>query len=100
LYILRHAKAEPLSSGQEDHDRRLMARGVRDAERLGQYLAAQGIRPDHVLCSTAARARETLASLQVPEAKCRIITEKMYLASANEMIGLIAGVPESARSLM
>lgn len=57
LLLVRHAKAEPFASS--DHERRLTERGVRDALAVGEYLRDQGLVPDHVVVSTAVRARAT-----------------------------------------
>src|ERR1700754_2302322 len=58
LVLLRHAKAEHPEVGS-DFDRRLTTRGKADAAAAGVWLAAEGIRPELVLCSAAARTRET-----------------------------------------
>ena len=46
-----------------DHERPLNRRGERAAKALADHLAAKGPRPDVILCSTATRARQTLAPL-------------------------------------
>ncbi len=58
LLIIRHAKSD-WESGAPDHERPLNARGRREAPKLGKHLAALGLRPDLVVCSDAARARQT-----------------------------------------
>ncbi|WP_103354941.1 histidine phosphatase family protein [Amycolatopsis sp. CA-128772] len=58
LIVLRHAKSD-WSEGLADHERPLAARGVRDAPRLGRWLADGGHVPELVVCSTAQRTRET-----------------------------------------
>ncbi len=63
LVLLRHAHAEPATPGQDDHDRGLAAAGRSEAEAAGEWLRAHGLLPDRVLCSSALRAVETLASL-------------------------------------
>jgi len=103
LYILRHAKAETASAGQDDHERRLTQRGVEEACRMGEYLVSQGIAPDKILCSTSVRTQETLQYLFPSPLVGRGLieyTDKLYLASANEMIALLAAIPESINSLM
>lgn len=59
LLVMRHAKSSWADPGQADHDRPLNERGRRDAPRMGLWLAEQGLAPDAILCSSAARARET-----------------------------------------
>jgi phosphohistidine phosphatase len=59
LILIRHAKSDWEHPALDDHDRPLNARGQRSAPRIGAWLAAQGLAPDAVLCSTARRTRET-----------------------------------------
>jgi phosphohistidine phosphatase SixA len=60
LYLLRHAKSSWADPTLLDHERPLAPRGRRDAKRIATHLAQLGIEPELVLCSTAARTRETL----------------------------------------
>lgn len=60
LFLLRHAMAGVASS---DQARPLAPRGRQDAFWLGRTLKAADLLPDHILCSTATRARETLDHL-------------------------------------
>jgi phosphohistidine phosphatase len=57
LVLLRHAKSDWPQVA--DHERPLAKRGRRDAPVVGRWLGASGYVPDAVVCSTAARARET-----------------------------------------
>jgi phosphohistidine phosphatase len=57
LVLIRHSKAEPQRI--DDHSRRLTERGRDDAERVRRWLTEQGVEPDRVVVSTAARTRET-----------------------------------------
>ncbi|MBV2366799.1 SixA phosphatase family protein [Streptomonospora nanhaiensis] len=59
LIVLRHAQADALVGGP-DHARTLTASGRDQARAAGARIAAAGLRPEHVLCSTAARTRQTL----------------------------------------
>lgn len=59
LILTRHAKSSWDDPTQTDHDRPLNARGIRSAGQIGQWLASRGDVPDEVLCSDAARTRET-----------------------------------------
>ncbi|MFE9685444.1 SixA phosphatase family protein [Streptomyces sp. NPDC006285] len=58
LVVLRHAKSA-WPDGVPDHERPLAPRGRRDAPAAGRALAAADCLPDHALCSTAVRARQT-----------------------------------------
>ena len=59
LLVFRHAKTERDSVSGRDFDRELASRGLRDAQAAGSWLKEQDCVPDRVVCSTAARARQT-----------------------------------------
>jgi len=59
LFLLRHAKSDwPDNLG--DHERPLTQRGRDVAPRMGMFMHKRGYVPAKILCSTAARTRETL----------------------------------------
>jgi phosphohistidine phosphatase len=97
LILIRHAKAvEEDMAG--DHARSLSERGVADAAALGEWLKAQGLVADMVLCSTAARTRQTLAALgkNIPT----VLSDRLYLASANDMLTQIQATDDAVETLM
>lgn len=59
LILMRHAEAERASANGGDRDRVLSTKGRHDAARMGQALAARGVRPDLALVSPATRTRQT-----------------------------------------
>ena len=59
LLILRHAKSSWESAELSDHDRPLNSRGKRDAPRIGRKLLKEGLTPQLIISSSAARARST-----------------------------------------
>ncbi len=63
LLILRHGEAEAAAAHDQDHDheRRLTEPGRSNARQVGAFLSAIDQSPDSIICSTAARARETVA---------------------------------------
>jgi phosphohistidine phosphatase len=61
LLLLRHAKSSWSDPGLPDEDRPLAPRGERAADRMRDHIAAEGLEPQLVLCSSALRARQTLA---------------------------------------
>ena len=85
LILMRHAKSD-WSHGTSDHDRPLNPRGRSAAEALGNWLRAEGLLPDAVLCSTAARTRETCAILNLPESCAVEHVRQLYLAEPSEII--------------
>jgi phosphohistidine phosphatase len=98
LLILRHAKAEPAADFAEDHLRKLAERGHAQATAMGDFLREYNLKPQHILCSTATRTRETLAALglDIPVA----FTEKLYLASAGELLAMLNALPEEAETVL
>jgi phosphohistidine phosphatase len=80
--LIRHSKAEP--ARDDDHSRRLAARGRADAEQVRRWLTERGVLPDRVVVSTAARTRETweLAGVgsAVPE-----YDDRVYEASVRDL---------------
>lgn len=87
LHLLRHAKSSWADDKLDDHDRPLSKRGRRDAETMARHLAETGRKPDLVLCSTAARARETLAPLLERLKPRRILLDRdLYLAPGSALL--------------
>jgi phosphohistidine phosphatase len=63
VLLMRHAKSSWDEPYHSDHERPLNARGRHDAPRMGDLLVAEDLTPDVVVCSTARRAKETLAGV-------------------------------------
>lgn len=64
LYLLRSARHRSLSSSVlQDFHRPLTRRGEIAAIATGKHMQANGYLPDHVICSAATRARQTLANI-------------------------------------
>ena len=60
LYLLRHAHAGDSAKWTgPDSERPLSAKGRRQAERLGSFLAERGFAPDAIVSSPRLRARQT-----------------------------------------
>ncbi len=91
LLLFRHAKSAWDSPGLTDFDRPLAPRGQRAAPRVANALTDAGLIPDHVICSTARRARETLAlALTQWAADMRIdMTREVYEAHDGDLLDLI-----------
>jgi phosphohistidine phosphatase len=87
LCLLRHAKSSWQDASLEDFDRPLAPRGEDAAPRMGAYMADQGIAPELILCSTATRARQTLALLltKLPGEPMVSFEDGLYLASATSL---------------
>ena len=84
LILLRHAKSSWDDPSLADRDRPLNKRGRSSAKAIGNWLRDMSITPDLILCSDAARARETLKYLKI-DAEVRIMPE-LYMASPETML--------------
>ncbi|MDT5142833.1 MAG: phosphohistidine phosphatase [Mycobacterium sp.] len=97
LVLLRHAKSA-YPDGVADHDRPLAPRGLREASLAGDWLRTNLPAIDAVLCSTATRARETLAHTGI-EAPVRYV-DRLYDATAGTVIDEINGVSDGVAVLL
>ncbi len=92
LILTRHAKSSWDNPSMDDHDRPLNPRGQRAALELGEWLHSRGYEPDEVLCSAAARTRETwqmtvAAPLEVmPNVR---YLDSLYQASPDVMLDVL-----------
>ena len=101
LYLLRHAKSSWDQPGGADFDRPLNKRGQKAAAVLNDYLLAQSIQPELVLCSPAARTRETCEAL-APALKHSAIRHErtIYEAAPEQLLALLRRVPADVGSVM
>jgi len=102
LFLLRHAKTEPLGPDIEDHERELMTRGRLDAPAIGAYLAAKKYFPDLILSSTARRTVETVELLieKLPRKQHVEYTDRLYLAGSREMLAVVRSAPAAVAILL
>jgi phosphohistidine phosphatase len=101
LLLLRHAKSAWDAPAATDLERPLSDRGKRDAPRIGGWLQARGLQPDHVVASPARRARQTARRV------CRVLgcpaidwQPRAYLASLPTLLTLLADCPAPARRVL
>ena len=96
LLLMRHAKSD-YPAGVADHDRPLAPRGIREAGLAGDWLRANAP-VDAVLCSTATRARETLARTGI-DAPVRY-SERLYASTPGTMIDEINQTADGIGTLL
>ena len=102
--MLRHAKAA--SQGPDDHSRPLTARGRRQANDVGSYVAGDPVPaasvPELVLSSSARRAVQT-AELVVAELGARaelVVEPTLYGADAEDAVEIVSRLGGDAASVM
>ena len=95
LLLLRHAKSSWDNPALADYDRPLAKRGKKTAPRMGDEISARHMRPDLILCSSAVRARETLA-LVLPElgghAPEVVYDDAIYMATPAALLARLRAV--------
>jgi phosphohistidine phosphatase len=101
LYLLRHAKAETQGAG-DDRERKLAEAGRKGAKAIAAAMAEARIAPELVLCSGAARTRQTL-EIVLPALKPSpqiVYEDELYLADAKHLLARLRHVPKATRSVM
>lgn len=102
LLLLRHAKSDWSTPGQQDFDRSLNERGVKAARLVGEYIRKHKIRPGLIISSPAERTRQTIALVMESAhlaAELRY-DERIYEASAERLFAVISQVEESVHELL
>ena len=107
LVLLRHAKAET-PGDRPDFERRLTDKGRADADAAGSWLADEGLRPDLVICSPAARARQTWHGVAValsqadPDGPAPEVHYEpgLYEGGRTEVIDLLRAVPAGTPTVL
>ena len=97
LLLMRHAKSD-YPSGVVDHERPLAPRGIREARLAGEWLRSSMPPIDAVLCSTAARTRETFSRSGVDAPVT--FAERLYDAVPGTVIDEINGVEDGVATLL
>ena len=104
LLVLRHSKSA-YPEGTADFDRPLAPRGLRDAVTLGTWIRDHGLLPDLVVCSAAARARQTwdVVSDQLvwadEDGGVVRYDPRLYQADPGDLIGIIQETPPEVVTL-
>lgn len=102
LVLMRHSKSS-YPQGVSDHDRPLAQRGHTEAPLAGKWLVDHDVVPDFILCSSALRARQSCTWVcqqlgdKAPTPK---LEDRLYAASATQMLSVINHLPETVRTLL
>lgn len=101
LYLLRHAKSSWDNIAVADHDRPLAPRGEKAAGIMAQHMREAGVVPDHIICSSAVRTRETLALLgKVVKGVSVTFEPRIYEASVFSLLQVLAAQEDTAQRIM
>ncbi|SQD96197.1 MULTISPECIES: histidine phosphatase family protein [unclassified Parafrankia] len=103
LLLLRHAKSDWTSDPEvRDQDRPLSPKGRRGIALVADYLAASGLEPDLVLCSSAVRTRETVEHLAdaLPGDVPVLVEDRLYLAEANDLLARLREIDDGVPTVL
>jgi len=92
LLLIRHAQA---GNAPLDVDRPLTEHGERQAAGIGQWLQDAGVVPDHVVVSTARRARQTWEAAGAPGAT-PTIDPRIYDNTVDDLLAVLGEAPDVA----
>ena len=99
LFLTRHAKSSWSDASLHDRDRPLNKRGLRDAPRMGQWLAQHPLQPAVMVSSPAVRAWTTaeLIAQELGFSTADIVTRpQIYEATPATLITLIQHFDDDA----
>jgi phosphohistidine phosphatase len=102
LYLLRHAKSSWKDVTLPDFDRPLKDRGRKAAKQIGRYLTRAKLSDPLVLCSPAARTRET-ADIVLKHANLRVevrFEERIYEASLRDLVQIVSEIPDDKQDVI
>ena len=102
LYLLRHAKSSWKDDSLKDFDRPLKERGRNAAEHMGKRLASEKLQDAVLICSPAARTRET-AQIVLKHSRLRMdqrFDERIYEASLRDLVQVVAAIPDDRQIAM
>lgn len=107
LYLLRHAHTEPAAPPlMSDHERILSPKGIRDAEKLAQFMKQENIFPDFVISSSAVRTLQTARTVfgkLLKEEGLKIETHfarELYQAPADALLEKIRATSDDVSALL
>ena len=101
LVLLRHSKAEHVH-GKPDLERKLTARGRRDAVAAGEWLQQHAPPVDRVVCSTSARTRQTWEGVRHGGVKAGAVDHRaaVYDAEPGTLLNLVRRTPDEVGCLL
>lgn len=102
VILFRHGKSDWGADFSKDHARPVAKRGIKAARAMGKWLKSIGQVPDHLVTSSALRARTTLELACEAGAwdKTFIVTDTLYDATVTEYVEVIRQTPAQASSTL
>ena len=101
LIIARHAKAEAPALGLQDMERTLALIGRKASTRLGEQVAAAGLRPEVALVSPATRTQQTwkLMSAALPDTRIQTV-DGIYETDVEGLLSVVRELRDVQTAIM
>ena len=102
LILLRHGKSD-WNTNETDYNRPVTDRGKRGAQRIGVWLAQNGLKPDMVISSPAERARLTAQKMMKAMGETAhyiIYDERIYEAELNDLLEVLSGISRETKRVI
>lgn len=103
LLVLRHGKSDWTTDAPTDFERPLARRGRKAVKRMGRWLRAQGLVPDHIISSPAKRAEQTtLRTCKFAQIAAPPVTweRRIYEADVPDLLEVLARCPQDKKRVM
>ena len=103
LYLLRHAEAKEKQIGQDDIDRKLTPRGMREALLIGTYLYKEKAKIDIIISSPAERAKATAGHVVDGlkwDHKTISFNDELYEASSRTFFNFLFTLDDAHKHIM
>ena len=103
IFLLRHAKSDWSTMGQQDFDRGLASRGIKDISLISDYVKKNNFKLDEVLCSSANRTKETFDlcadgfDFDIKNVK---YLDDLYYGNHESIIDLLVNINQAANSVL
>lgn len=100
IYLLRHTEPEHTNM-EDDHKRVLTEKGRQDAENMAKILSDDGVKPDFILSSDAARTSQTTKPFREIWTDINVeFRDDLYLASAGHLHSLLRSLDDDLQSVL
>lgn len=103
VIFFRHGKSDWDANFDADHERPINKRGRKASGRMGRFLADAGQLPDHIITSSAVRARATL-ELAVEKGGwgeiSTLVARDLYEASPGDVLDVIQNQEDHSSRLL
>ncbi|MEO6131145.1 MAG: histidine phosphatase family protein [Saprospiraceae bacterium] len=98
--FVRHAKSSWDQPGEDDFDRKLDSRGLKDAPMMASKMRELGLVPDLIITSGAKRARTTAEFFRKEfdlDAAKFVVRNELYEATAQQVYDVLSSASDAAR---